>query len=56
MEKQRLNIEDIIERIENNELTVDAGLLYTNFLKIQYNSSNLMINNGGSESEQKNFL
>lgn len=35
MEKQRLNIEDIIERIENNELTVDAGLLYTNFLILE---------------------
>ena len=35
MKKQRLNIEDIIERIENNELTVDAGLLYTNFLILE---------------------
>ena len=32
MEKQKLNIEYIVKKVENNELTVDAGLLYTNFL------------------------
>ncbi len=35
MEKQELSIENIIEKIENNELTVDAGLLYTNFLILE---------------------